>query len=50
VLIKGIQPRHEDLFRTVGVLAAPAHHNHLFDRPACDRARPQPRAPQTTTA
>ena len=30
VLIKGVQPRHEDLFRTVGVLAALRHHNHLF--------------------
>lgn len=31
VLIKGIQLRHEDLFRTVGVLAALRHHKHLFD-------------------
>ncbi|WP_454166895.1 SulP family inorganic anion transporter [Microbacterium lacticum] len=31
VLIKGIQPRHEDLFRTVGVLGALRHHKHLFD-------------------
>jgi len=30
VLIKGVQPRHEDLFRSVGVLAALRHHNHLF--------------------
>ena len=31
VLIKGIQPAHEDLFRTVGVLASLRHHKHLFD-------------------
>lgn len=31
VLIKGVQPRHEDLFRTVGVLGALRHHKHLFD-------------------
>lgn len=30
VLIKGVQPRHEGLFRTVGVLASLRHHNHLF--------------------
>jgi SulP family sulfate permease len=30
VLIKGVQPRHEDLFRTVGVLGSLRHHNHLF--------------------
>jgi len=30
VLIKGVQPRHEDLFRTVGVLRSLRHHNHLF--------------------
>lgn len=30
VLIKGVQPRHEDLFRTVGVLDSLRHHNHLF--------------------
>jgi len=35
VLIKGVQPRHEDLFRTVGVLGALRHHKHLFtDLPA----------------
>ncbi|WP_194411459.1 SulP family inorganic anion transporter [Microbacterium cremeum] len=35
VLIKGIQPGHEELFRTVGVLAALRHQNHLFtDLPA----------------
>lgn len=30
VLIKGVQPAHEDLFRTVGVLASLRHHKHLF--------------------
>jgi SulP family sulfate permease len=30
VLIKGVQPGHEDLFRTVGVLGSLRHHNHLF--------------------
>ncbi len=30
VLIKGVQPRHEGLFRTVGVLGSLRHHNHLF--------------------
>ncbi|WP_282837910.1 SulP family inorganic anion transporter [Microbacterium flavum] len=30
VLIKGVQPRHEELFRSVGVLDALRHHNHLF--------------------
>ncbi|MFT3799237.1 SulP family inorganic anion transporter [Microbacterium sp.] len=30
VLIKGVQPRHADLFRTVGVLDALRHHKHLF--------------------
>jgi SulP family sulfate permease len=30
VLIKGVQAGHEDLFRTVGVLAALRHHKHLF--------------------
>lgn len=30
VLIKGVQPRHESLFRTVGVLGSLRHHNHLF--------------------
>lgn len=30
VLIKGVQPRHTDLFRTVGVLDALRHQNHLF--------------------
>jgi SulP family sulfate permease len=31
VLIKGVQPRHADLFRRIGVLAALRHQNHLFD-------------------
>lgn len=30
VLIKGVQPVHEELFRTVGVLDSLRHHNHLF--------------------
>lgn len=30
VLIKGVQAGHEELFRTVGVLASLRHHNHLF--------------------
>lgn len=30
VLIKGVQPRHEDLFRSVGVLGSLRHHKHLF--------------------
>ncbi|MGM7668938.1 SulP family inorganic anion transporter [Microbacterium sp. A93] len=30
VLIKGVQPAHEGLFRTVGVLASLRHHRHLF--------------------
>ncbi len=35
VLIKGVQPRHESLFRTVGVLDALRDHRHLFtDLPA----------------
>ncbi len=32
VLIKGVQPGHEDLFRTVGVLDSLRHDNHLFTR------------------
>ncbi|GAA5029809.1 SulP family inorganic anion transporter [Microbacterium fluvii] len=32
VLIKGVQPGHEELFRTVGVLDALRHHKHLFTR------------------
>ncbi|SMY11761.1 sulfate permease, SulP family [Brevibacterium jeotgali] len=31
VLIKGVQARHEELFRTVGVLPALRHVRHLFD-------------------
>lgn len=31
VLIKGVQPGHEDLFREVGVLDAVRDHRHLFD-------------------
>ncbi|SMX97378.1 sulfate permease, SulP family [Brevibacterium sp. Mu109] len=31
VLIKGVQARHEELFRTVGVLRALRHSRHLFD-------------------
>lgn len=31
VLIKGVQAQHEELFRTVGVLRALRHANHLFD-------------------
>ena len=30
VLIKGVQPGHEELFRTVGVLSSLRHHKHLF--------------------
>jgi SulP family sulfate permease len=32
VLIKGVQPGHEELFRTVGVLDALRHQKHLFNR------------------
>lgn len=31
VLIKGVQPGHEELFRTVGVLDSLRHRNHLFE-------------------
>jgi len=31
VLIKGVQPVHEELFRKVGVLTSLRHHKHLFD-------------------
>lgn len=31
VLIKGVRPGHEELFRAVGVLDSLRHHNHLFD-------------------
>ncbi len=35
VLIKGVQPRHDSLFRRVGVLDSLRHQNHLFtDLPA----------------
>lgn len=41
VLLKGVQPRHADLFRTVGVLGSLRHHNHLFTElaPAVAHAR-----------
>ena len=41
VLIKGVQARHEGLFRTVGVLRALRHFRHLFDDldDAVDHAR-----------
>ncbi len=41
VLVKGVQPRHEGLFRTVGVLDALRHENHLFTElpPAIAHAR-----------
>ena len=41
VLIKGVQPRHEELFRTVGVLRSLRHANHLFEDldEAIDHAR-----------
>jgi SulP family sulfate permease len=41
VLIKGVQPGHEELFRTVGVLGALRHQNHLFADlpPAIEHAR-----------
>ncbi|WP_417562678.1 SulP family inorganic anion transporter [Microbacterium sp.] len=41
VLIKGVQPGHEDLFRTVGVLGSLRHHKHLFTglAEAVDHAR-----------
>ena len=41
VLIKGVQAGHEELFRTVGVLASLRHHNHLFAalEPAIAHAR-----------
>ena len=41
VLIKGVQPGHEELFRTVGVLASLRHQNHLFTQlePALEHAR-----------
>lgn len=41
VLLKGVQPRHADLFRTVGVLGSLRHHKHLFTdlAPAVAHAR-----------
>ena len=41
VLIKGVQPGHEQLFRAVGVLSSLRHHEHLFTamRPAIEHAR-----------
>lgn len=50
VLIKGVQPRHEDLFRTVGALGALRHHNHLFSElpPAIEHARSHVRRESTT--
>ena len=41
VLIKGVQAHHEDLFRSVGVLAQLRHHRHLFNElePAIEHAR-----------
>ncbi|MGA4670911.1 SulP family inorganic anion transporter [Propionibacteriaceae bacterium Y1923] len=30
VLLKGVQPGHEQIFRSVGVLDSLRHHNHLF--------------------
>ncbi|MBN9214564.1 MAG: MFS transporter [Microbacterium sp. SCN 70-200] len=50
VLIKGVQPRHEDLFRTVGVLDSLRHHNHLFTElpPAIEHARSHVRRESST--
>jgi len=41
VLIKGVRPGHEELFRAVGVLGALRHDNHLFAEmePAIEHAR-----------
>jgi SulP family sulfate permease len=50
VLIKGVQPRHEDLFRTVGVLAALRHHNHLFTDLPPPSHTPAATCRETTTA
>ena len=53
VLIKGVQPGHKELLRTVGVLRSLRHHNHLFtDLPsAIEHARSHIRrgAPKDTT-
>lgn len=50
VLIKGVQPRHEGLFRTVGVLGSLRHHNHLYTAlpPAIAHARDHVRRESTT--
>lgn len=50
VLIKGVQPGHEELFRTVGVLDALRHQNHLFaDLPsALEHARSHVRRQSST--
>jgi SulP family sulfate permease len=49
VLIKGVQPGHEELFRTVGVLGSLRHHKHLFaDLPAAiEHARTHVRREQS---
>lgn len=50
VLIKGVQPSHDGLFRTVGVLASLRHHKHLFDdlETAVDHARSHVRRAATS--
>ncbi|MBW9118740.1 SulP family inorganic anion transporter [Microbacterium trichothecenolyticum] len=50
VLIKGVQPGHEELFRTVGVLDSLRHQNHLFaDLPsALEHARSHVRRQSST--
>ncbi len=50
VLIKGVQPRHEELFRTVGVLGSLRHHHHLYTTlpPAIAHARDHVRRESTT--
>ncbi|WP_341999119.1 SulP family inorganic anion transporter [Microbacterium sp. LWH7-1.2] len=50
VLIKGVQPGHEELFRTVGVLGSLRHQNHLFaDLPsALEHARSHVRRQSST--
>ena len=53
VLIKGVRPGHEELFRTVGVLDSLRHHRHLFDTlpAAVEHARSHVRRePQGLTA
>lgn len=51
VLIKGVQPAHNDLFRTVGVLASLRHHKHLFTElpAAIEHARDHIRREDATT-